>query len=155
MKKGTGDDPFATAEEDETESESDGEDTENDGDGIVEDPFDAESDQTDDRERVDDTHDTVDSTHEIITPPPQSGRDDSGVPWVYTRSNVKQDREMVQFYLREYLQQAEDRLVDEVSEELGSEVTLTDVREAAYEAAMLNPELIVDRLEAWGFEGQE
>lgn len=155
MKKGTGDDPFAMAEEDETESENDGEDTQNDVDEIVEDPFDAEPDLGDGREKDDETHETVGGTPEIITPPPQPGRDDSGVPWVYTRSNVKQDREMVQFYLREYLQQAEDRLVDEVSEELGGEVTLTDVREAAYEAAMHNPELIVDRLEAWGFEGQE
>ena len=149
MKKGTGDDPFAVTDEDEAATEDTDEEDKGDiVDEVVENQFDTGPNQSDDVQ-------PFETVHEIVTLPPHTGRDDPGVPWVYTRSNVKQDREMVQFYLREYLQQAEDRLVDEVSKQIGSEVTLTDVREAAYEAAMHNPELIVERLEAWGFEGRE
>lgn len=70
---------------------------------------------------------------------PQSGRDDSGVPWVYTQSNVKDSRDMVQFYLREAIQNTEDDFVDAVSDEFGADVSKTDVREAAYVAAIASP----------------
>ncbi|ELY91913.1 hypothetical protein C483_08979 [Natrialba hulunbeirensis JCM 10989] len=91
----------------------------------------------------------------VVPEPPQAGADDGGIPWVYVRDNVKQDRGMVQFYLRDYLVDAEDEFVAAVSDELGTEVSKTDVREAAYEAAMHNVDDVVERLEAWGFESAE
>ncbi|WP_317176141.1 hypothetical protein [Halomontanus rarus] len=91
----------------------------------------------------------------IVGDPPQTGADDSGVPWVYTRSNVKQDREMVQFYLRDFVEDAESDFVDAVSEEIGAEISKTDVREAAYVAAMRDVDTVVDELERWGFESSE
>ncbi|OIB59052.1 hypothetical protein [Natrialba sp. SSL1] len=94
-------------------------------------------------------------TDAVVPEPPQAGAEDGGIPWVYVRDNVKQDRGMVQFYLRDYLVDAEDEFVAAVSDELGTEVSKTDVREAAYEAAMHNVDDVVERLEAWGFESAE
>ena len=85
---------------------------------------------------------------------PQAGSDVSGVPWVYTRANVKQDRDMVQFYLRGAVQEAEDDFVDAVGEQLGADVSKTDVREAAYVAAMRDPASVATELERWGFESE-
>ncbi|ELZ04771.1 hypothetical protein C482_03216 [Natrialba chahannaoensis JCM 10990] len=94
-------------------------------------------------------------TDAVVPEPPQAGATDGGIPWVYVRDNVKQDRGMVQFYLRDYLVDAEDEFVAAVSDELGTEVSKTDVREAAYEAAMHNVDDVVERLETWGFESAE
>ena len=95
------------------------------------------------------------SSTQVIGDPPQPGRDDDRVPWVYARSNVKEDRDMVQYYLRRFVQEAEDDLVDAVENELETELTLTDVREAAVIAAMRNPELVAAELDRWGFESKD
>ena len=175
MKKGTGSDPFADAVEDEeevsepdepTETEVADTETADDEERTTESAPETESNESDsttDEERgaEDSSSDTtsssdsgMDSSDEIVSDPPQAGANDDGIPWVYVRDNVKQDRGMVQFYLRDYLVDAEDDFVDAVSEELGTDVSKTDVREAAYEAAMYNVDEVVDRLRAWGFESE-
>lgn len=83
---------------------------------------------------------------------PQPARDDPGIPWVYSRPNVKDQRDMVQYYLRRSVQEAEGQLVAAVSSDLEAGVSLTDVREAAVVAAMRDPEAVADELRRWGFE---
>lgn len=131
MKRGTGDDPFANDTEDDVDEDDE------DRDLVPEHTAD-----------VDDKLETDD----LVGEPPQPGADDDDIPWVYTRGNVKQDRDMVQFYLRRFVQNAEHEFVDAVADELGTDVSKTDVREAAYVAAMRNPDLVAEELERWGFE---
>lgn len=130
MKEGAGDDPFANDVDDE-----------DDQDEVAEATL-----------EIEESPETV--TDDVVGDPPQPGRDDGGVPWVYTRANVKEERDMVQFYLRNFVQAAEDDFVDEVADELGTDVSKTDAREAAYVAAMRRPEIVADELERWGFESE-
>lgn len=151
MKKGSGSDPFADVQDETTDAEAsteDESDSEPDRSATADAPTPAAA--TEDSDRDDGSE--FDSSEAVVREPPQNGADDGGVPWVYVRDNVKQDREMVQFYLREYVVEAEDDFVDAVSDELGTDVSKTDVREAAYEAAMHNVDEVVERLQAWGFE---
>lgn len=122
MKKGTGDDPFAT-----------------------DDP-----DDVDDQPAVEIDPDVLEADDAIAPNLDDAG---DGVPWVYRRANVKERREMVQYYLRDAVQDAEDDLVDAVGEQLGVDVSKTDVREAAVVAAMRDPDAVADELRRWGFEG--
>ncbi|WP_222912900.1 hypothetical protein [Natrinema sp. SYSU A 869] len=150
MKKGSGSDPFADVQDEDAEAETtvdDESDPEPDHSATGEETPRAETTEDDDQDEVSESN-----SSEVIRDPPQAGTDDGGVPWVYVRDNVKQDREMVQFYLRDYVVDAEDEFVDAVSDELGTDVSKTDVREAAYEAAMHNVDEVVERLRAWGFE---
>lgn len=153
MKKGSGSDPFADARD---ENDDAGEASQPDDESDTEQPRSDTEDGTAQGETADDGGQTASSedrsTEAIVGEPPQDGAADNGVPWVYVRDNVKQDREMVQFYLRDFMLEAEDEFVDAVGDELGTDVSKTDVREAAYEAAMHNVDEVVDRLEAWGFE---
>ncbi|ELY63189.1 hypothetical protein [Natrinema versiforme] len=164
MKKGSGSDPFAEVQEEAESADAESETTEetpatdeSESDPEPEQPVTEDADSRVESETDTDRDDesTADSSAEIIDEPPQNGADDGGVPWVYVRDTVKQDREMVQFYLRDYVVDAEDEFVDAVSDELGTDVSKTDVREAAYEAAMHNVDEVVDRLEAWGFESED
>lgn len=124
MKTGAGDDPFADDVDEDEEETADPE------------PIVRDESETDD----------------IVGEPPHAGRDSGRTPWVYTRENVKEGRSMVQFFLRDFVQSAEDDFVDAVADELGTDVTTTDVREAAYVAAMRDPEIVAAELERWGFE---
>lgn len=158
MKKGAGTDPFGRDDgDDESEAEE-----QLDADDEPDDPhtdFDVGNDDTtaeddDDVDYYKNVDDEALSSTGIVPKIPHVGADDGGVPWVYTRSNVKQDRDMVQFYLRQFVQDAEDDFVDAVEGELGTSVSKTDVREAAYIASMRRPEIVADELERWGFEAE-
>ena len=147
MKKGAGSDPFS-----DTVDDTDDQNEEEDVDDVVDNALEEESE---DETITDDAaiEEVVEAANDEVVPElPQSGRDDGGVPWVYTRDNVKQDRDMVQFYLRSGVQDVEGKLVDAVEDELGTSVSKTDVREAAYVAAMRRPEIVAKELERWGFE---
>ncbi|WP_126665172.1 hypothetical protein [Haloterrigena salifodinae] len=148
MKEGAGDDPFADAAPEPNEADEEVDDYDEDQEDDVEDLETVGVSSSNELEAISDS----DSVAPTL---PQNGRDDSGVPWVYTRSNVKDSRDMVQFYLREAVQNAEGDLVDVASDHLRADVSKTDVREAAYVAAMRRPEIVVEELERWGFEASE
>ncbi|MFC4248084.1 hypothetical protein ACFOZ7_14250 [Natribaculum luteum] len=146
MKKGAGSDPFSDNVDD-TDDQN-----EEDVDDVVDNAL---KEEPEDEIITDDAaiEEVVETANDGVVPElPQSGRDDGGVPWVYTRDNVKQDRDMVQFYLRSSVQDVEGKLVGAVEDELGTNVSKTDVREAAYVAAMRRPEIVAEELERWGFE---
>ncbi|WP_226482762.1 hypothetical protein [Natrinema amylolyticum] len=152
MKKGSGSDPFADSGDEDAAASPVDDESDSEPDGSVPDEASARAEGTDGSDRDEDSESDADDA--VIQDPPQAGAGDDGVPWVYVRDNVKQDRGMVQFYLRDYVVEAEDEFVGAVSDELGTDVSKTDVREAAYEAAMHNVDEVVDRLEAWGFESE-
>ena len=74
------------------------------------------------------------------------------LPWIFTRENVKSDRSMVQFYLRDEVKDQEEDFVDALEDELDTSVSTTDAREAAYLAAMKKPEAVAKELREWGFD---
>ncbi|ELY41595.1 hypothetical protein [Natronorubrum sulfidifaciens] len=147
MKKGAGSDPFSDGIDDTADQN-----VEEDVDDVVDDALEEEPEDEAPSDDID-VEEVVEAANDEVVPElPQSGRDDDGVPWVYTRNNVKHDRDMVQFYLRSSVQDVEGELVDAVENELGTSVSKTDVREAAYVAAMRRPEIVAEELERWGFE---
>lgn len=145
MKTGAGDDPFADNGDAGEESEDDTLD-DHVADG-------ADEGTASDAGERDHSVSTLEGTRvDLVGEPPHAGRDSDRTPWVYTRQNVKEDRDMVQFYLRDFVQATEDDFVDAVADELGTDVTKTDVREAAYVAAMRDPAIVAAELKRWGFE---
>lgn len=87
--------------------------------------------------------------HQASEAPEESTR---SVPWIFARENVKSDRSMVQFFLRDQAKDRESEFIDDLEERLGTTVSKTDAREAAYLAAMDNPDLVADELREWGFD---
>lgn len=136
MKEGTGGDPFSEDADvdDLNQDEPDGDDgmaTTTDVTGDISDTSPEQSDQ-----------ETVD----------EDGLDNEGLPWAVERSSVKSEREMVQFYLRSFVQERESEFQHEVEAETGYDTYLTDVREAAYLVAMNHPEEVAQLLDDWGCE---
>lgn len=86
--------------------------------------------------------------------PDEEGSDAPGkqLPWIFTRENVKSDRLMVQFYLRDEVKDQEEDFVDALEDELDTSVSTTDAREAAYLVAMDNHEAVAKELRGWGFD---
>lgn len=74
------------------------------------------------------------------------------VPWAVERNSVKSEREMVQFYLREFVQEREDEFQQDVEDVTGYDVYTTDLREAAYLVAMEHPDEVAGLLDEWGCE---
>lgn len=93
-------------------------------------------------------------TKSETAPPASETRENSvrSVPWIFARDNVKSDRSMVQFFLRDQAKDRESEFIDDLENRLGTTVSKTDAREAAYLAAMDNPELVADELREWGFD---
>lgn len=147
MKEGAGTDPFGSTDDN---SAADDQDDDNDAaDEVLDEKREGEPLADNAAPEV-----GTESNGSVAPELPQAERNEGGVPWVYTRSNVKQDRDMVQFYLRGAVQDAEGDLVDAVEDELGTSVSKTDVREAAVVAAMRRPEIVAEELERWGFESE-
>lgn len=76
---------------------------------------------------------------------------DQNIPWIFTRESVQSDRSRVQFFLRKEVSQQEGEFISTLEEKLETSVPVTDAREAAYLAAMNNPDKVVDELREWGF----
>jgi hypothetical protein len=149
MKEGTGGDPFGDdpfGDDDSSDdplgesNATDSGEAEPNGDGG------AAADASDSAEPAD--VDTEDSSRDSTG---DAGGDD-GLPWAVERNSVKSDREMVQFYLREFAQDRESEFQREVEAETGYDTYLTDVREAAYLVAMNHPEEVAELLDDWGCE---
>lgn len=136
MKEGTGGDPFS--DDSEVDGSDDNESTGADG---------TPADTTSSREEPDQSSETPaeESTD-------QGEREGTELPWAVERSSVKSEREMVQFYLRNFVQERESEFQREVESKTGYETYLTDVREAAYLVAMDHPEEVAQLLDDWGCE---
>ncbi|USZ70170.1 hypothetical protein NGM10_17925 (plasmid) [Halorussus salilacus] len=147
MKDGTGSDPFAddSLTEDGTADDDDATTSQQTDDGTT-----SGDTETDDETTTGDTE-----TDDGSEPEEQDGdtKVDAGeLPWAVRRNSVKSDREMVQFYLREFVQERESEFQRAVENETGYDTYLTDVREAAYLVAMNHPEEVAGLLDEWGCE---
>jgi len=157
MKEGTGGDPFADDPFGDDDSDDEPLDESGDGDSEVVDPAeDGGAAPADDGGALTDASvsgATADDDKERRSNAATgNSSDDGGLPWAVERNSVKSDREMVQFYLRDFVQDRESEFRREVESETGYDAYLTDVREAAYLVAMDHPEEVAELLDDWGCE---
>lgn len=127
----------------------------------------AECDPFDEESPGDENADGDDIREEglAVTSDPDTGQKGSGYmsaqstetqqepPYVLRRSTAKEDRKMVQFFLREeFGDTGERRLKSRVEDILETEVSKLDLREAAYAFAQEHPEAVAELLRTWGYE---
>lgn len=144
MKEGTGGDPFGDESLDDQSTDDQSTDDQSTDDTLGQ----------DDRATENASVSTSGTTSDSSSTPKEdeTGRDEAGLPWAVQRNSVKSDREMVQFYLREFVQERESDFKRDVEAETGYDTYLTDVREAAYLVAMDHPDEVADLLDEWGCE---
>ncbi|MFC7143055.1 hypothetical protein ACFQMA_24975 [Halosimplex aquaticum] len=159
MKQGSTDDPFA-------------EEPRDDGD---EDAADADSDTADADDRAPDSEDSTPATGSIdpasasasggsapadrertdaeADPEPSDaeGTQRQTLPYIHARDGVKDGRTQRPVFLRDHVEAGIDDLVAEMEAELGADVYKTDVTEAAMAVAQENPDLVLAKLEEWGY----
>lgn len=135
MKEGTGSDPFAedVAEEPESEESADQESAESESEVVLEEP----------------------STSAAAKPPERTRRPSKDeIPYIFRRSRVTDERTLHSYYLRDFVDTAEQECRHEVQQLLGEEdeIPKADLREAALVVAYHRPELIADELREWGYD---
>lgn len=118
--------------------------------GAESDPFDEEPPE--EQESDVDTDSDNDETSGHGTMVVSSSRAPTEPPYVLRRSTVKEGRDMVQFFLREEFVDGERDLRRDVEEILDTDVSKTDLREAAYSYAQDHPEEVAEILLEWGYE---
>ena len=127
MKQGSTDDPFA--EEPESELDDDEQppaSEEQNAQGATENPVSSQS--TD-----------------------HSQTQKQSLPYIHSRDGVKDGRTQRPVFLRDHVEDGIDDLVDEMEDEFGETVYKTDITEAAMVIAEENPELLLAKLEEWGY----
>lgn len=139
MKSGAGSDPFANDSNSTDEEESPG-----DRDGA--------SQQTD--QGTESEADT-DPSSPTTTASLESGQNDDGLPYIFQRNGVKDDRRMTQYFLREETEEIEKNVQQAVEEELGTDVYLTDLREALVRVGAEHLDEVADELRDWGYRFRE
>lgn len=73
------------------------------------------------------------------------------LPYIHARDGVKDGRTQRPVFLREHIEDGIDELLAEMEAELDEEVYKTDLTEAAMAVAQEHPELVVAKLEEWGY----
>ncbi|MBX0325793.1 hypothetical protein EGH21_22505 [Halomicroarcula sp. F13] len=132
MKSGSGEDPFADVDA-------------GDGDGESEDEADTVNEAQHDETSVDDGDENSGN----------SGVSSSGYPWLFTRNNAKDGREMVQFFLQQDTQQLESQAQADLESLVGEEPLVLDIREAAYQVALdQHLDDVADQLREWGYDAE-
>lgn len=130
--------------------------------GSGEDPFEGiESSGDQDEETADDASAAADAPADGDTEPMDEDVDVSGnsastgLPWKYSRSNAKDGREMVQFFLQQETQSMEDHAQADLQDILNDDVLVLDMREAAYRVA-LEQHLgdVAEQLREWGYDAE-
>ncbi len=137
MKSGAGSDPFASNSDD-----NNGSGTTKSGEqetGAAESPSNKEGASTDHSESH---NSSVNSDRESL-------------PYIFRRNGVKEDRRMVQYFLQADTEHIEDEATHAVEQELGTDVYLTDVREALVRVGADHIEEVADELREWGYRYEE
>jgi hypothetical protein len=144
MKSGAGSDPFADDTPDEDEDSVDGEVTDAD-----------ETPSSDTGEAAfEPLSEEPASTSETETEESGPGPDES-LPYLFARDGVKDERRMVQYFLREATMELETESQRAVEEELGTDVYLTDLREALVRVGAENLDAVTEELRSWGYRFEE
>lgn len=139
MKSGSGSDPFADEPTDDTVSDT---------------PESSDLDQTTatgdtNPEQEPNAHDRSEPSNSSTT-----SREDA-LPYIFARHGVKQDRKMVQYFLRDETEALEAEVNRAVEEELGTDVFLTDIREALVRVGANHVDEVADELREWGYRFEE
>lgn len=136
MKSGSGEDPFAEVETgDNTDDSNDTDEGESDsspnaGEAVI-----------------DEGNESSGSSGGSTT--------SSSYPWLFTRSNAKDGREMVQFFLQQETQSKESQAQADLEAILGEEPLVLDMREAAYQVALeQHLDDVADQLREWGYDAE-
>ena len=145
MKSGSGSDPF------ETDSNND------DAEGSASNEAETTDTPEENGQATADTHKqagTATADHsESLESTSRTNRE--GLPYIYARNGVKDDRKMIQYFLQEETEAIENDVKRAVESELGTDVYLTDLREALVRVAAKHPEEVADELRDWGYEYEE
>jgi hypothetical protein len=141
MKSGAGSDPFDT---DTTDEEEPAEESE----GSVEETSGTAGSSSQSNVSTDSSSDQASRS----TTTEQSGEE---LPYIFDRSSVKNDRKMVQYFLREETQKTEKDALRAVEQELGTDVSLIDLREAMVRVGAEHLDEVADELRDWGYRFRE
>jgi predicted acylesterase/phospholipase RssA len=84
-------------------------------------------------------------------------KSDSDNPKSYysERDTVKENRKMVQYFLRDETQEIEDEIHERIEKEMEADISLIDVREAIVRMAADHISEIADELRDWGYESNK
>ncbi|MDL0134754.1 hypothetical protein [Halobacterium salinarum] len=146
MKSGSGSDPFATDSDTDEEDSADNEES----------TIDSSEEKSQDSSEAPEQEQVGDSTADNAESLESTGRTDrEGLPYIFSRNGVKDDRKMVQYFLRDETKACEGDVKQAVERELGTDVYLTDLREALVRVAAEHPEEVADELRDWGYEYEE
>jgi hypothetical protein len=137
--------------------------------GAGSDPF---ADDTSDDEASEGAETTAEATDPVPTTgapdgeetasQPSSNSSDSsaapsgdGLPYIFERNGVKDNRKMVQYFLQADTEDIEDEVKHAVEQEFGTDVYLTDIREALVRVGANHIEEVADELRGWGYRYEE
>lgn len=158
MRPGSGDDPFADESDDEASGETD-EPTpesreESDADASATAPSRSRSEDTTESEMSDpvESETTDGEATDTGTDTDSEVSMSDGLPYIYRRDRVQDERSGVTFYLRDDTRDREEAFVATLEEELGEDVYVADAREAVLEATFRNPELAAEVLREYGYD---
>ena len=85
----------------------------------------------------------------------ETKRSKADLPYIFARNTVKSDRKMTQYFLREETQAVEKNAQRELEEQLGTDVSLIDVREALVLIGADHLDEVADELRNWGYRLEE
>lgn len=141
MKSGAGSDPFADEATDDDASEA----TESGAQ-------DTDATSTTEGQSEDDETPTQTNSDIADTSAAPSGDD---LPYIFDRHGVKDDRKMIQYFLRDETEDIEAEVKHAVEQELGTDVYLTDIREALVRIGAKHLDEVADELREWGYRYKE
>jgi len=142
MKSGAGSDPFADDSSDDDDA-AEATETANQDTGEAR----TTTAQTDDKE-----------------PSSQPDSDTSGsstafsgdeLPYIFDRNGVKDNRKLIQYFLQAETESVEAEAKHAVEQELGTDVYLTDIREALVRIGAEHIDEVADELREWGYRHKE
>lgn len=110
--------------------------------GTGDDPF-ADDDEPEERGGGAVVETEPETTPEVSTPE---------IPWKFRRDGVQDGRDRVPLFLLEETKRNERELKAAVETALDENVSLTDLREAAYRVAMRHEAEVADELREWGYD---
>jgi hypothetical protein len=139
MKSGAGSDPFADDDEDASKNEE-----KNAQEANVTAEGEIES-ETDDNS----THDSLEESESV------NRSDSEDLPYIFRRNGVKDDRKMVQYFLRDDTEDLETEVKRAVEQDLDTDVYLTDLREALVRVGAEHVDEVANELREWGYRYRE
>lgn len=143
MKSGAGDDPFAE-EQDTTTEDPTGRTEHQDSKAGT-----GSSSETDHDDRA------VASPESMVKSVDETTNEREELPYIYSRYGVKEDRRMIQYFLREETEVLERDAKQAIESELGTDVYLTDIREALVRIGANHLDEVAAELRDWGYRYEE